>query len=78
MTADIHGDVIVATEHIKAPPEVVFPYFTDRPYFPEEYPWIEGTEWRHAPCGGVVFSDPVWKIGTSAAHDGRADVSVAD
>jgi len=29
MTADIHGDVIVATEHIKAPPEVVFPYFTD-------------------------------------------------
>ena len=29
MTAEIQGDVIVATEHIKAPPEVVFPYFTD-------------------------------------------------
>ena len=29
MTAEIRNDVIVATEHIKAPPEVVFPYFTD-------------------------------------------------
>lgn len=29
MTAEIRGDLIVATEHIKAPPEVVFPYFTD-------------------------------------------------
>ena len=29
MTAEIRGDVIVATEHIKASPEVVFPYFTD-------------------------------------------------
>lgn len=29
MTAEIRDDVIVATEHIKAPPEVVFPYFTD-------------------------------------------------
>ena len=29
MTADIRNDVIVATTHIKAPPEVVFPYFTD-------------------------------------------------
>ena len=29
MTAEIQGDVVVATEHIKAPPEVVFPYFTD-------------------------------------------------
>jgi uncharacterized protein YndB with AHSA1/START domain len=29
VTAEIHNDVIVATEHIKAPPEVVFPYFTD-------------------------------------------------
>lgn len=28
-TAEIRNDVIVATEHIKAPPEVVFPYFTD-------------------------------------------------
>jgi len=27
--AEIRTDVIVATEHIKAPPEVVFPYFTD-------------------------------------------------
>ena len=29
MTAEIRDDVILATEHIKAPPEVVFPYFTD-------------------------------------------------
>ena len=29
MTAEIRDDVIIATEHIKAPPEVVFPYFTD-------------------------------------------------
>ncbi|GAA4632466.1 hypothetical protein GCM10023196_066030 [Actinoallomurus vinaceus] len=29
MTAEIRDDIIVATEHIKAPPEVVFPYFTD-------------------------------------------------
>ncbi len=29
MTAEIRNDFIVATEHIKAPPEVVFPYFTD-------------------------------------------------
>jgi uncharacterized protein YndB with AHSA1/START domain len=27
--AEIQGDIIVATEHIQAPPEVVFPYFTD-------------------------------------------------
>jgi len=29
VTAEIRNDVIVATEHIMAPPEVVFPYFTD-------------------------------------------------
>jgi uncharacterized protein YndB with AHSA1/START domain len=29
VTAEIRNDVIVATAHIKAPPEVVFPYFTD-------------------------------------------------
>lgn len=29
MSAEIRGDVIVATEHIRASPEVVFPYFTD-------------------------------------------------
>lgn len=29
MTAEIRSNVIVATEHIQAPPEVVFPYFTD-------------------------------------------------
>ena len=27
--AEIQGDIIVATEHIEAPPDVVFPYFTD-------------------------------------------------
>lgn len=29
MTAEIRNDVIVATERIAAPPDVVFPYFTD-------------------------------------------------
>jgi uncharacterized protein YndB with AHSA1/START domain len=29
VAAEIRDDVIVATEHILAPPEVVFPYFTD-------------------------------------------------
>jgi uncharacterized protein YndB with AHSA1/START domain len=29
VTAEIRSDLIVATEHINAPPEVVFPYFTD-------------------------------------------------
>jgi uncharacterized protein YndB with AHSA1/START domain len=29
VTAEIRDDVIVATEHIQARPEVVFPYFTD-------------------------------------------------
>ena len=29
MSAEIRGDVIVASERIQAPPEVVFPYFTD-------------------------------------------------
>ncbi|MFE9692737.1 SRPBCC domain-containing protein [Micromonospora sp. NPDC005806] len=29
MTAEVRNDIIVATEHIKAPPEVVFPYLTD-------------------------------------------------
>jgi uncharacterized protein YndB with AHSA1/START domain len=29
VTAEIRNEVIIATEHIKAPPEVVFPYFTD-------------------------------------------------
>lgn len=29
MTAEIRNHAIIATEHIKAPPEVVFPYLTD-------------------------------------------------
>lgn len=29
MSAEIRNDVILATEHIEATPEVVFPYFTD-------------------------------------------------
>ncbi len=29
MTAERHDDVIVATEHVRARPEVVFPYFTE-------------------------------------------------
>lgn len=29
MAAEVRSDVVVATEHIAAPPAVVFPYFTD-------------------------------------------------
>ena len=29
MPADIHTDIVVATQHIKATPDVVFEYFTD-------------------------------------------------
>ena len=52
VTADIQGDTIVATEHIKAPPDVVFPYFTD----PELIvTWI-GERAELDPVAGGVFS----------------------
>jgi uncharacterized protein YndB with AHSA1/START domain len=47
VTAEIRHDVIVATEHIKAPPEVVFPYFTDPALIRTLY--NEATAWpQHA------------------------------
>jgi uncharacterized protein YndB with AHSA1/START domain len=52
VTAEILNDVIVATEHIKAPPEVVFPYFTDPALI---VTWI-GERAELDPQPGGVFS----------------------
>src|ERR1017187_4337295 len=52
VTAEIRNDVIVATEHIKAPPEVVFPYFTDPALI---VTWI-GDRAELDPQPGGVFS----------------------
>ena len=52
MTADVRGDIIVATEHIQAPPEVVFPYFTDPVLIIE---WI-GDRAELDPRPGGVFA----------------------
>jgi uncharacterized protein YndB with AHSA1/START domain len=61
VTAEIHDDVIVATEHIKAPPEVVFPYFTSPALI---VTWIgEKAELDPQP-GGVFALD----MGEVAAH----------
>ena len=54
MTAEIHNHVVVATEHINASPEVVFPYFTD----PELIvAWIGERAELDAQPGGVFFLD---------------------
>jgi uncharacterized protein YndB with AHSA1/START domain len=54
LTAEIRNDTIVATQHISAPPEVVFPYFTDPALIVE---WIgERAELDPRP-GGVFFLD---------------------
>lgn len=61
MTAQIHNDVIIATEHIMAPPEVVFPYFTD----PELIvTWI-GEQATLEPTPGGLFE---LDMGQVAAH----------
>src|SRR5262249_9501500 len=52
VTAEIRNDVIVATEHIEAPPEVVFPYFTDPALIVQ---WI-GDRAKLDPQPGGVFS----------------------
>ncbi|MDQ2961318.1 MAG: SRPBCC domain-containing protein [Candidatus Dormibacteraeota bacterium] len=52
MTAEIRNDVIVATERIKAPPEVVFRYFTDPALIVR---WI-GDRAELDPRPGGVFS----------------------
>jgi uncharacterized protein YndB with AHSA1/START domain len=52
VTAEIRDDVVVATEHIKASPEVVFPYFTDPALI---VTWI-GDRAELDPQPGGVFS----------------------
>jgi uncharacterized protein YndB with AHSA1/START domain len=52
VTAEARNDVIVATEHIKASPEVVFPYFTDPALI---VTWI-GDRAELDPQPGGVFS----------------------
>ncbi len=54
MTAEIRDGVIVATEHIKAPPEVVFPYFTDPALI---VTWIGDRAELDAQPGGVFSLD---------------------
>jgi uncharacterized protein YndB with AHSA1/START domain len=61
VTAEIRGDVIVATEHIKAPPEVVFPYFTDPALI---VTWI-GDRAQLDPQPGGAF---VLEMGEKQAH----------
>jgi uncharacterized protein YndB with AHSA1/START domain len=61
MPAEIRDDVIVATEHIQAPPEVVFPYFTDPALI---VAWI-GNSAQLDPRPGGVFA---LEFGDSQAH----------
>jgi uncharacterized protein YndB with AHSA1/START domain len=52
--AEIRDDVIIATEHIQAPPDVVFPYFTD----PELIvTWIGQRAELDPNPGGLFFLD---------------------
>ena len=64
MTAKIRNDVIVATEHIKAPPEVVFPYFTDPALIVE---WI-GNRAELDPQPGGVFSLDMGEVVARGAY----------
>lgn len=61
MTAEIRNTAIVATEHIKAPPAVVFPYFTDPALIVR---WI-GQQAQLDPQPGGVFA---LDMGEVAAH----------
>ena len=64
MTAEIRNDVIIATEHIKAPPEVVFPYFTDPALIVQ---WIgDRVELDPRPAG--VFSLGMGEVVASGAY----------
>ena len=54
MTAEIRNDVILATVHIKAPPEGVFPYFTDPTLM---VAWIGDHAELDPRPGGVFFLD---------------------
>lgn len=64
MTAEIHDDVIVATEHIKAPPEVVFPYLTDPALI---VTWI-GIRAELDPQPGGVFSLDMGEVVARGAY----------
>jgi len=61
--AEIRTDVIVATEHIKAPPEVVFPYFTDPALIVE---WIgnraELDMGEVVACGAYIAVEPPYRV----------------
>jgi uncharacterized protein YndB with AHSA1/START domain len=61
VTVEIRNAVIVATEHIQAPPEVVFPYFTDPTLI---VTWI-GQQAQLDPRPGGVFA---LDMGEVAAH----------
>jgi uncharacterized protein YndB with AHSA1/START domain len=61
VTAEIRKDVIIATEHIKAPPDVVFPYFTDPSLI---VTWIGDRAELDPQPGGVFRLD----MGEVAAH----------
>ena len=54
MTAEIRNDVIVATERIEAPPEVVFPYFTEAALIVK---WIGDRAELDAQPGGLFSLD---------------------
>ena len=64
MTAEIRNDVIVATEHIKAPPEAVFPYFTDPALI---VTWI-GDRADLDPQPGGVFSLDMGQVTAGGAY----------
>ena len=64
MSAEIHGDVIVAIEHINAPPEVVFPYFTDPALM---ITWI-GLRAELDPRPGGVFSLDMGEVVARGAY----------
>jgi len=54
MTAEIRNDLVLATEHINAPPEVVFPYFTDPTLI---VTWIGQRAELDPQPGGTFFLD---------------------
>ena len=64
MTAEIRNDVIVATEHIKAPPEAVFPYLTDPALIVK---WI-GDRAELDPQPGGVFSLDMGEVVARGAY----------
>ena len=64
MTAEIRDDVVIATEHIQAPPELVFPYFTDPDLL---VTWI-GDRAELDPRPGGVFALDMGEIRCSGAY----------